>query len=76
MDKEEQYTTAEMRKHTPTGPKGDILAVETQKEREAARLVIKKLKKGLQIVNATQRLEQGLWWDRGEVCNLKEVLAD
>lgn len=76
MDKEEKYTTAEMRKQSPAGPKADIMGVETQKEREAARLIVKKLKKGLHIVNATQQLEQGLWWDRGETCNLKEVFAD
>lgn len=74
MDHDTQYTNAEVESQTPTLKSGDVMAVETRREREEAMKIIRKLKKGLKVKDAAAELLKSAWWEPGPICDLRAIL--
>lgn len=61
---------------TPSLNEKDVMMKEMLGEQKHAGRIVASLKSGLKIADASKELGQGEWWDKGQVCDLRSMLAE
>ena len=69
------YVSTEEEKATASAHDSNAMMKEIDMERKRAVKITMELKKDLKVTDTAAELLKGQWWDRGPLCDLKDMLA-
>lgn len=61
---------------TPAMQEGDTMLKEMLKERQAAMMIVEKLRNAISVTNTASELAEGQWWNPGQICDLTHAFTE